>query len=276
MAKKGTFFCPLVIYAIIFSSRQRFFACFEYAVYFSDECTVRQKPWIGSGFIEDSSCLRFFSLKVRMSPQIIAVVLLLAVLYCDGCSSYKGSVLIDLEYVNTRLKRPKRCRYWVITYARAGYSYNVLDFVYRYKISLHSHLQFNLIGAAIGTHHIFEMDIPTFDRYSEPGWLGLTCSRQGELYGDALLYFISDTRAGSFLLPLPAEDGEVVEINGSASVKVARNTLTHLEPIINEHFEVIGIYYPVIGHIGDTSPIGGGICSPQPSRRMPPYFFYCR
>ena len=44
-----------------------------------------------------------------------------------------------------------------------------------------------------------------------------------------------------------AEYGEVIEIDKSASVKVAGNALARFEPIINERFEVIRIYHPIVG-----------------------------
>jgi hypothetical protein len=39
----------------------------------------------------------------------------------------------------------------------------VLDFIYRDEITLNRHLQFQLVRAAIGNHHIFEMDILAVD-----------------------------------------------------------------------------------------------------------------
>jgi hypothetical protein len=53
------------------------------------------------------------------SAKIVVGVLLLAVLYCDGCGSYEAAILIDRKDISARLKRPKRCRYRKITQTRA-------------------------------------------------------------------------------------------------------------------------------------------------------------
>ncbi len=72
-------------------------------------------------------CLRHAGIRIRdsdwrcKSAKIVTGALLLAVLYCDGCGSYEAAILIYRKDVSAWLKRPKRCRYRVIAYARAGH-----------------------------------------------------------------------------------------------------------------------------------------------------------